>query len=191
MIEQASHVSIELDLCNKFDNSIELPILPGIVKGIWKQVSYTIYREVEEVSESSSQAEIKQEPAEAEDSSEEQDDDIEEIIAEMHQLLKNQKMSKAKKYEDIIRESIEFTLDDEEEFEGSNSKDQDKPDDQLKYGEIKQQVLQILQRKMDRQEYKETIKSCKKTAKKATDTWCLGQSRKIIKAALKRIVSQP
>ena len=119
-----SLVATDMSRSDKIANSVELPILPGVKKGIWRSVSYTIYREVEEVSEKSTDAKVEEQPAEAEESSEEQDEDIEEIVAEMQQLLKNQKKSKAKKYADIIRESVEFTLDDEEEFDDSYEKKQ-------------------------------------------------------------------
>ena len=143
---KSSLVTNQVDHCDKFAESVELPILPGVVKGIWKRVSYTIYRDVEVESNPSNNARAEEEPAEVQESSEEQEEVIEEILAEMHQLLKTQKKSKAKKYQDIIRESIEFTLDDEEQFDGSYDLQPFEQEDELEYQEIKQKVMHILQR---------------------------------------------
>ena len=66
----------------------------------------------------------------------------------MRELLKNQHFSKSSKYTDIIRESMEFFLDDEENFDGYNDGSTDSNNDS-DYVSLKENVLRILHRKMD------------------------------------------
>ena len=70
--------------CDSFESCIELPCLAGVSKGIWRQVSYTIYRQVEEKSEYDTHADQLEQPAEAgESSDDEQVENVEEIIEQM------------------------------------------------------------------------------------------------------------
>lgn len=54
-----------------FCKFVELPCLSGVSKGIWRQVSYTTYRQVMEESEKESPAEELEQLAEAEENSDE------------------------------------------------------------------------------------------------------------------------
>ena len=79
-------------------------------------------------------------PEEQNISDKEDDDvkDIEDFLIEMKYLLKNQVKSKTSKYAEIIRESVEFFLDQEENFDGYEddenieSEEPDEDYDQLK-----------------------------------------------------------
>ena len=94
----------------------------------------------------------------------------------MRQLLKNQNFSKSSKYSDIIRESMEFFLDDEENFDGYNDGSINSKDNN-DYVSLKENVLSIIQRKMDGKYYKKTIKTSKKAASKANWKWSVGTSK--------------
>ena len=107
--------------CDTIKDSVELACPANVSKGIWKQVSYSNYKQVEEQSEQESPVEEPEQPAEVEDSSQEVVENIEEIVAEMQNILKDQKMSKLSKYKHIIRESIELTLNENEDYDESLS----------------------------------------------------------------------
>lgn len=151
---------------------IEINAIAPVSKGLWRSIrksSKTVY--IEEVEEASKEEEVEVE-AEAEESVDEED--LEEAIAEMNQLIKGQNTSKASKYQQIIRESAEFSQEDLS-ANGEN------------YQTLKNEVIRILRQKIDMKNYKNTIKQCKKTAEAANEDWYLGDSRKPLKNALKKV----
>ena len=67
-------------------------------------------------------------------------------------LLNKQMKSKAKKYQDVIRESIEFTY--EEMGEDQDVKESmQQPGEPKSYDAIKKSVISMLQRKIDHKNY--------------------------------------
>ena len=127
---------------------IEIDAIAPVSKGLWRSVSKsskTVYiqevEEVEEVEEVSQEAS----EAQAEESSEEEVEDLEQAVEEMKQMIKDQHCSKASRYQQIIRESAEFSQSDLE-VENAN------------YESLKGEVIRILRQKIDMNNYKYTIK---------------------------------
>lgn len=78
-------------------------------------------------------------------------------ILNMKELIRAQHISKASKYQQIIRESAEFRR---EDIEACDNDDQ-RSSMEESYEHLKYQVIGILQKKIDKKNYKKTIKSCK------------------------------
>lgn len=182
------------------DIVIEVPVLEPKMRGIWRSVtrqSTTVYvgdshkeaavaqKECEQIGEKKQQEE--------EDSIEEvecvEEEDIAQAVAEMKKLLKAQTKSKASKYCKIIRESVEFEmegLEDDKEEQEDDIMGQciDDPED---YAQVKDEVLKLLQRKIDEKNYVYQLKDCRKTAKKVDKDYQLGTGYKALKRAYKSI----
>ena len=153
------------------DKVVEINAIAPVVRGLWKSVSHsskTIY--VQEVSQDHD-SEIQVEES-SEDEDEEEELDV--AIVEMKQLIKFQRVSQASKYQQIIRESDEFSKEDLED--GSEN-----------YESLKCEVIHILQKKIDKKNYKNAIKQCRKTAINASEDWYVGDSRRPLKNALKKV----
>ena len=96
--------------------------------------------------------------------------------------------SRASKYQEIIRESAEWSREDLEEEE-QEQKSQGHGDDSEsvckinEYKMMKEHVLKILQRKLDKKYYDKIIKSSKRAAKKAKKSWSIGSCYKSLKVA--------
>ena len=78
----------------------------------------------------------------------------------MRKMLEGQKASKADKYVEIIRESAEIRLE-----EGQDEEicfEEESIDEPENYYDLKNEVLQILKRKVDEKMYKKTSKKCHK-----------------------------
>ena len=104
----------------------------------------------------------------------------------MKELIRAQHISKASKYQQIIRESVEFRKEDIEACD----------DDDLRsslnqsYEHLKCQVIGILQKKIDKKNYKKTIRSCKQVIEEASEDWSIGSSYKPLRMTIKKIKKQ-
>ena len=96
--------------------------------------------------------------------------------------------SRASKYQEIIRESAEWSREDleEEKQEQENQVDGDDSESVCKINEykmMKEYLLGILQRKLDKKCYDKIIKSSKRAANKAKKSWSIGSCYKSLKVA--------
>lgn len=157
---------------------LELPTMEAVSKGLWKKMSYKSKTVIVEDESAEVEAE---EIEEANESEEEEEDDKapEEYLEEMKNLIKNQHNSKASRYCKIIRESLEFSKEECEDSQIAENQD---------YESLKDEVLRILQRRIDQKNYKDTIKQCIKTADKAESDMPLGTGLQSLKKAYKRII---
>lgn len=157
------------------------------MRGIWRQVSRqstTVYVQESEKKEAAVKEELEEENGEEV----EEQEDIAEAVAEMKKLIKAQTKSKASKYCKLIRESVEFAQEGLEEDEEQECDSMGQIiDDSEDYDQVKDEVLKLLQRKIDEKNYINQLKECKKTAKKAGKDHMLGTGYKALKRAYKSI----
>ena len=109
----------------------------------------------------------------------------EQAVAKMNHLLKNQAISVAPKYQDVIRESMEFGIN-----EIDSDEEESEEEDNECYQNIKKQVLKLLERKIDAKNYRKVYKECKSTSKQANKTWIIGSSYKPLKRVIREIKGQ-
>ena len=67
------------------------------------------------------------------------------------------------------------------------SKDDDNCENNLCYDDLKQEVLRGLRRKIDKENYKYQIKQCRDVAVSAQEEGFIGQSRRPLKNAWKKV----
>ena len=121
--EQYSSVSSVLDNQNLInDKTVELPAIASVSRGLWRAMSYSsksvnvediiLDKIIESDSAKQTEEESVQKDEVLEESEEEELEDIDDAIAKMNSLIKDQNVSKASRFPKIIRESAEFSKDD-------------------------------------------------------------------------------
>ena len=87
----------------------------------------------------------------------------------------------------MIRESAEWSREDLEEEEEADGDDSESVWKIKEYKMMKEHVLGILHRKLDKKYYDKIIRSSKRAAKKAKKSWSIGTCHKPLKAAYKKV----
>ena len=109
----------------------------------------------------------------------------------MKDIIENQQKSKSSRYCKMIRESIEFSKEEIliEESQAENEADDDQDEIiQGEYESLKNDVLKILQRKIDDKSYKNKIKECKKIAIHGETEQPIGTSFKSLMKTYKKVI---
>ena len=95
----------------------------------------------------------------------------------MRRALAGSKVTRSARLLEMVRESQEFG----EQDLGDEDEDEDEED----YEETKSKVLGILRSKIDKRDYKQTMKICKKISKTAEMDWVVGSSYRGLQITLK------
>lgn len=198
-VQQKLSLDDESESENIEDKIIELPVMESVTRGLWRSVSRssrTVYvaeevkevvseqknaseeQQVEDLDESEEESDNESINEESDD--EESDEELQRDIQEMKKIIKRQHISRASKYQQIIRESVEFS---QEDLEASNKQAKDSVNE---YESLKHDVIRILKHKIDKKNYKNTIKSSRLNAIKAMEDWCVGDSQRSLRKALKK-----
>ena len=91
-------------------------------------------------------------------------------------------------YLKIIRESVEFDLEDiQAEDKTQPSNDTSKCDKNRDYEILKKEVTNLLRRKIDDKKYKQKINKCRMTAMSAQDDHYLGKSHAPLRNAWRKV----
>lgn len=113
----------------------------------------------------------------------------------MNKLLKDQPQTKAKKFCKIIRESVEFSKEqnlNEESKEQNNDQAADDEDDhdirEQDYNILKNDVLRILQRRIDSQTYDKKLIKCHQIATTGDSDLPLGISLTSLAKTYKKVI---
>lgn len=201
-LDTIRHTSVQQKLSlddESEDKIIELPVMESVTRGLWRSVSHssrTVYvadevkevvseeknaseeQQVEDLDESEEESDNESINEESDD--EESDEELQRDIQEMKKIIKRQHISRASKYQQIIRESVEFS---QEDLEAGNKQAKDSANE---YESLKHDVIRILKHKIDKKNYKNTIKSSRLNAIKAMEDWCVGDSQSSLRKALKK-----
>ena len=97
----------------------------------------------------------------------------EEALEEMRRALAGSKVTRSAKLLEMVRES--------QEFGEQDLGDEDEED----YEEIKSKVLEILRREIDKRDYRQTMKVCKKVSRTVEGDWVVGSSYRGLQITLK------